>query len=153
MKVRFEGRDWELGLSDIDLKPAIVIQGYMGMSINKWVDSLNDKADEDGGITWSAADQPEYLKSLGALYWLMKQQNGVHYPIADTNFPVGAFSQAMAEAQAAEAAAQIEEYANSEPEPDPTSPPPPASEPSPEPASTPTPPPSGNPDDGGSPGG
>lgn len=140
MRVHFEDRDWELDLSDIWLKPAIVIQSYMGMSINRWVESLNDEADADGVITKPAADQPEFLKSIGALYWLMNQQNGVEFPIADVNIPLGAFTEAVAAAQAAEATQQLEDLANSEP--DPTTPPPPVSAPSPESASTPTPQPS-----------
>jgi hypothetical protein len=149
MKVHFEDRDWNLDLSDINLKPAIVIQSYMGMSINKWVDSLNDEADADGNIVKAAADSPEFLKSVGAVYWLMKAQNGAQCPIGDVDFPLGAFTQAMADAQAAE-----EPEADGQPdEPDPTTLPPPASEPSPESASIPTPQPSETPAEPGFPDG
>jgi len=144
MLVHFEGRDWELDLSDINLKPAMVIQGYTGLSVQGFVDSLADEIDGDGNVVAAAADKPGFLRSFGALYWLMKQQNDVHCPIGDVDFPLGKFSAAISDAMDREAA----ELADvPEPEPDPTRPPADCP-PSPEPSS-----PSQPPDTGESPGG
>jgi len=146
MLVRFEGRDWDLDLTDINLKPAMVIQGYTGLTVQGFVDSITDEIgpelDGDGKpvlggdgepklvVLVAAADKPGFLKSLAAVYWLMKAQNGVQCPIADVDFPIGAFSAAVGEAFEAENAAAEPDPV---PVPDPTRPAP-ASGPSPEPS-------------------
>ena len=160
MKVDFGGRSWELDLTDIDLKPAMVIQGYMGMSLRQWGECLQDDEvpdpdengnpvlDDEGRVrtkVLSAADKPEFLRSLAAVYWLMLAQNGETCPIADVDFKVGAFADAVFDAMAAELEAELEaEQARQarEPEPDPTLPPV-VSAPSPEPSS-PSPPGTGD---------
>jgi hypothetical protein len=129
MQLEFQDRTWQLDLTDINLKPAMVIQAYTGMPVGDWLDSLNDEADPDGKITKRAANQPGFLKSFAALYWLMLWQNGEPTPIGDVDFPVGAFSEVLRAATNAEAPAEPEVAAS-----DPTQPPP-VWEPSPEPSS------------------
>lgn len=136
MQVNFQGRPWELDLSDINVKPAMVIQGFTGLSVSDWVDSLTSEADEQGNLIRDVSKDPEFLKSLIGVYWLMLQQNGTVCPIADVDFPVGAFSSALGEAFAAEAAA-LATQAAAEPEPDPTLTPGSPSASSQEPVSTP----------------
>lgn len=141
MKIDFQGRVYDLDLSDINIKPAMVIQGYTGLSVNAFAESLTDTADAGGNITERAADKPGFLKSLAAVHWLMLQQNGVTSVIGDADFPVGAFSEAVAGGVTAEALAEAEAHANAGPEPDPTRPSP-GSAPSPgQPSPTSPPPP------------
>ena len=138
MRVQYQGRAYELDMSDIDVRHAIVIQGHTGLSVNAFADALNDEADEaTGEITVAAVDKPGFLLALVGMYWLMLAQNGEHVPIGDVRFPVGEFADAVGDAVAAEGLAALEAEANKpEPEtaPDPTRSPP-GSAPSPEPSS------------------
>lgn len=123
MKITFEGRDWDLDTEHIRFQHAMGIQSWTGMSIAGWEDSLDFETDEQGNVK---NPPPEWLKSIGALYWLMLAQNDVTTPIADVDFDLSGFLEAFMAALAAEIA---QRKADAAPEPDPTPPPSPAAAP------------------------
>lgn len=99
MIIRFEDRDWQFDLAHVRVQQAMVIQLYTGLSIGDWEDSLDFEADEQGNIKNPPAS---WLKSIVALYWLMRSQNGVTEPIDSTDFEYALFLVAFAEGTAAE---------------------------------------------------
>jgi hypothetical protein len=125
MIIDFEGREWELDMEHVRFQHAMVIQSWTGMSIGEWEDSIDvkERLDADGKPTGELVNPPpEWLKSVGALYWLMLAQNEVRTPITDVDFDFPAFLVALMEATAARlerAKAAAEEAAG---RPDPTSP-------------------------------
>lgn len=149
MKVEFDGRTWQLDVSDINLKPAMVIEAFVGRPLGEWADSLTTEYDGDGAVTRDPSREPGFLRSVAAMYWLMLAQNGeVKFTptgadpgIADVDFPLGAFSQAVGDAMLADAAAlAAQEPAGNPPDPTPL---PAAYQRSPEPSSPQTSPGSG----------
>lgn len=92
MKVDYEGQVYDLDLENFDLKQAMAIQGYTGMSIMKLFSQLKEVEE----------DTPELFLALGAIYWLMQNQAGNIYPIADTNFPVAKFTESLFRAMLAD---------------------------------------------------
>lgn len=120
MRIEFQGRTWELDPGHVKFQQAMVIQSYTGMSIGEWEDSIEVKAQKDPvtGEERIVNPPPEWLLSLGALYWLMLAQNDVKTPIADIDFDFGEFMLALMEATAAELARANAQAAS---KPDPTS--------------------------------
>ena len=134
MIIRFEGRAWEFDMEQVTLQQAMTVQLHTGMSIKEWEESLSPGEDEHGE---PKDPGPQWLKSLQCVYWLMKAQNGEKTPIADCDFVIAKFFEAMAEAYQAEIDRRKAEEAAKAPV-DPTPPPsPPAGPPSPAPG-TPT---------------
>lgn len=105
MKIEFEGRTWDIDESEIGLQQAVVITGYLGVSLQGWSEACLNP------------DGPLWLKSMQCLYWLMLQQDGQHVPLADVDFAVMRFAEAWADATLAVAKAAAASAA----EPDPTS--------------------------------
>lgn len=88
MKVDYQGQVYDLDLENITLKQAMAIQGYCGMSIKKLFAQFS-------GLDEDADDTPEMFMALGALYWLMQNQAGNVFPIADADFPIEPFTEAL----------------------------------------------------------
>jgi hypothetical protein len=107
VKIDYDGEVYDLDLEAITLKQAMVIQSYTGMSVMKLFERV--AADEDS---------PEQMKAIAALYWLMMNQAGRQFPIAETDFPLLKFLQALLAGMVTEAPAQ----ADAEAEPGPTGP-------------------------------
>jgi hypothetical protein len=122
MKIDFDGRTWQLDLDDIDLKQGIQVQAHTGLTLRKWEAALTDD------------DNPRFLESYQALYWVMLAQNGEPQPpeIGEVNFKVIRFFEAVI--TAFEAAIKDAAASAGDEKPDPTLPPA-ASAPSPEPSS------------------
>lgn len=117
MKVEFEGRIWDLDTQGYSFAHAVKIQKFTGMSIGDWSDSLEFKKDEAGKIL---NPPPEWLVSVGALYWLMLAQNGEDVPLGeDMHFDFQGFLGAYFTALGAEL-----DRLKAQAEPDPTVPPP-----------------------------
>jgi len=105
MIIVFEDAEWELDLTRVSYQQAMVIQLYTGMSIGEWEDSIDvkEKTDADGNPTGELENPPpEWLKSVGSLYWLMRAQAGDKIPIAEMDFDFGGFVAALMEGLAAE---------------------------------------------------
>lgn len=128
MKVTFGDREWALDVNHVSYKHAMGVQSHTGMSIGDWLDQLDFvKTSEDGDILNPPA---EWLKSMGALYWLMRAQNGETVAFADVDFDVQAFTVAYVRAVSEEISVLLEEQRaqqQGEGEPDPTPPSPTAS--------------------------
>lgn len=92
MKIDYGGQVYDLDLEAVTLKQAMVIQGYVGMSIAKLFDQFSHVEE----------DTPELLAAVGAVYWLMKNQAGEQFPIADADFPLVPFLTAFFTALKAE---------------------------------------------------
>jgi hypothetical protein len=75
MKLDFEGRTWQFDLDDVTTQQGEVIQGYTGLSVYSWYNSITDGND----LGW--------LKRMNALYWAIREQNpdSDPVPIADVN--------------------------------------------------------------------
>lgn len=86
MIVRFEDRDWEFDLEDIDVSQARHIKRATQLSLKQLYDGVRD-LDADAFV---------------AMYWLMKAQNGVVVDMNKVNFPILKFGQAISAAQKAE---------------------------------------------------
>jgi len=139
MRIVFEGREWGLDMNSVRYQHAMVIQSYTGMSIGEWEDSIDvaEKLDAGGKPTGKLVNPPpEWLKSVGALYWLMLAQNEVKTPIAEMDFDFPAFLVALMEGTQAELDRAKAEAAEAGQRPDPTPPgrSPTADRPSPAPA-------------------
>ena len=114
MKVELDGLTRDLDTAHVSFRHALAVQKQTGMSIADWEDSLDFKKDDAGKIR---NPPPEWLVSVGALYWLMLAQNGEE-PDPDTmDFDFTGFLQAYFEALMAEV-----DRLKAEAEPDPTSP-------------------------------
>ena len=116
MKVAFEGRERELDPGRVTFRQALAIQKQTGMSLADWEDSLDFKAGPDGKVI---NPPPEWLTSVGALYWLMCAQNGEEADPDRMDFDVTGFLQAYYAALGAEVA-----RLKAQAPPDPTRPPP-----------------------------
>lgn len=97
MKIDYDGQVYDLDIEAITLKQAMVIQSYTGMSVM----TLFDQVGKD-------EDSPEQLKAIAALYWLMCNQAGEQFPIADMDFPLLKFLQALLAGLTAETPAAAE---------------------------------------------
>ena len=117
MKIEFEDQVWDLDLTHVTYKQAYAIQLFTGMSIGEWEDSIEVGEDEDGN---PVNPPPEWVKSIGALYWLMRSQGGDKIAFDDMDFEFGPFLVAVMEGMAAELERVKAERRD---EPDPTSPP------------------------------
>lgn len=136
MKIEFGGRDWDLDTAHVSFRQALAIQKQTGMSVADWEDSLDFKEDDEGKVL---NPPPEWLVSVGALYWLMLAQNGEDADPDTMEFDWTGFLQAYFTALAAEIA-RLKAAKAAEPDPtqpSPTTPSPPGDRPSPGPA-TPT---------------
>jgi hypothetical protein len=105
VKITFEGREWELDTTRVSYQQAMVIQMYTGMSIGEWEDSIDveEETDAEGKPTGKLKNPPpEWLKSIGSLYWLMHAQAGDKIPIADMEFDFGGFMTALMAGMAAQ---------------------------------------------------
>lgn len=116
MKIELDGRAWDLDVQHISFRHALAVQKQTGMSVADWEDSLDFKKDDAGKIR---NPPPEWLVSVGALYWLMCAQNGEEPDPATMDFDFTGFLSAYFAALMAEV-----ERLNAEAEPDPTVPPP-----------------------------
>lgn len=99
MKVEFEGRIWDLDTARYSFRQALAIQAQTGMSVGDWEDSLDFKRDDAGKIL---NPPPEWLVSVGALYWLMLAQNGEEPDPATMEFDFTGFLSAYFAALMAE---------------------------------------------------
>lgn len=105
MKIEFQDRTWDLDELGITNKQAEKIRDHTGLSVQRWLASLNDR----DAFAWES--------SFDALYWLMLQQDGkTDVAIRDVDYPVYRFMEAYIEAMKAAQPAE-------EAEPDPTRPP------------------------------
>lgn len=140
MKIEFGGRDWQLDTVNISFRHALAIQAQTGMSIADWEDSLDFKKGDEGKIL---NPPPQWLKSVGALYWLMAAQNGEAPDPETMDFDYIGFLQAYFAALSAEIA-RLKAAAPDPTRLSPTTPSPPPDPPSPGPptpmATTPAPP-------------
>lgn len=119
MRIDFEGRTWELDPSRVQFQQAMVIQSYTGMSIGEWEDSIEVRAEVGpDGKERVINPPPEWLKSVGALYWLMHAQAGDKIAISEMDFDFGAFMVALMVGTAREVERVRAEEAG---KPDPTS--------------------------------
>lgn len=126
MEIEWDGRTWGFDATEVTMKQAFVIKDSTkddvfpaGRSLAAWNRGLNDA-------------EPSCVR---AAYWLMLQQAGQQVPIADLEFSVIKFNNALVEATLAEqeqqaAAKKAEEEAaaaaavpTSAPSPGPGSPP------------------------------
>jgi hypothetical protein len=82
MKVHFEDEDFELDLDEIDVMQARIIKRQTGLTLAGLQKGLSE-VDPD---------------CMVALYWLMKNQNGVTVDMNKVNFKVVKFGQALGEA-------------------------------------------------------
>lgn len=120
MKVSFEGAEYELDTGHISFRHALEIQRQTGMSIGDWEDSLSFRKDPDDPDGKKFLNPPpEWMTSVGALYWLMIAQNGEPPDPSAMDFDWQEFLAAYFEALSAELDRLT---AKPEPEPDPTSP-------------------------------
>lgn len=92
MKIDYEGRVYDLDLANFTLKQAMAIQGYTGMPVMKLFEQFKDIEE----------DTPELLMAIGAIFWLMKNQAGEVFPIADSDPPLVPFLKAFVPALMAE---------------------------------------------------
>jgi hypothetical protein len=120
VKVSFEGREYGLDTGHMSFRHALEVQKQTGMSIGDWEDSLAFHKDPDDpeGKKW-LNPPPEWLVSVGALYWLMLAQNGGAPDPDGLDFDWQEFLSAYFAALSAELDRLKAEAA---PEPDPTSP-------------------------------
>lgn len=116
MKVEFEDRTWDVDTEHIGFRQALAIQKQTGMSIGDWEDSLDFKRDDERKIL---NPPPEWVNSVGALYWLMLAQNGEEADPDTMDFDLYGFLQAYFAALMAELG-----RLKAQAEPDPTVPPP-----------------------------
>jgi hypothetical protein len=101
VNVEFEGRTWALDTARISFKHAMGIQSHTGMAIGDWQNTVTGMADDgQGGITVEM--KPEWLPAIGALYWLMRMQDGSPVPFDDIDFEVTPFYNAFLNALSAE---------------------------------------------------
>jgi hypothetical protein len=112
--IDYAGTRYELDTSHISFKHAMVVQSYTGLGIDAWLESTGFEVDAETQTVKNPP--PEWLKAIGAMYWLMLAQNDVKAAIAEIDFDVQDFYQAyltgamadleraLAEAKAAEAA-------------------------------------------------
>jgi hypothetical protein len=98
--IDFAGTRYELDTTHISFKHAMVVQSYTHLGIDAWLESTGFEVDVDGKTVKNPP--PEWLTSIGALYWLMLAQNDVKEPIADMDFDVQDFYQAYIKAAVAE---------------------------------------------------
>lgn len=118
MKIDYGGQAYELDLTAITNKQAMVIQSFIGMSIKQLFDQFEEIEE----------DTPELLRAITCVYWLMKNQAGEKFPIAEAEFPLVPFLEAFFTALVGEAkAAAPAQPQEPEGEPGPTLPPPAAS--------------------------
>lgn len=120
MRIEFESRVWDLDPTHIQFQQAMVIQSFTGMSIGEWEDSIEVTAEKDPvtGEERVINPPPEWLKSIGALYWLMHAQAGEKIPISEMDFDFGDFMLALMAGTARELERVQAEAAS---KPDPTS--------------------------------
>ena len=132
MKIDYDGQVYDLDLAAVTLKQAMVIQGYVGMSVMKLLEQFANVEE----------DTPELLLAIGAIYWLMHNQAGHQFPIADADFPLTKFLEAFFTALRDENLLTLvapEPEAGAGPTgPSPAASPSPPDPPSPEPNQTPT---------------
>lgn len=114
MKVEFEGLTRDVDTAHISFRQALAIQAQTGMSIGDWEDSLDFKKDDAGKIR---NPPPEWLVSVGALYWLMLAQNGEEADPGTMEFDFTGFLSAYFAALMAEL-----DRLKAQAEPDPTAP-------------------------------
>ena len=113
MLIRWDDKDWALDIADLTNRQAMALETGMGMTLAEFYDMLEG----EDGEGFDAA-KPYFLKLMTVLYWLMLDQNGERVKIADVEFPLIRFSQALVAAMAADAAALP--ASNGEVKPDPT---------------------------------
>lgn len=91
MIIEFEDQEWKLDLDEVDVMQARVIKRETGMTLLDLEEAL-ERIDPDAMV---------------ALYWLMKNQNGVTVNMSKVNFGLVKFGKAVmaAQIQAAEEAA------------------------------------------------
>lgn len=108
MKIEYDGATYEFDQEDITYKQAMTVQLHTGMSIAEWQDTLDIDEIEDPETREKklANPGPEWLKSIGCLYWVVMAQNGVTEPIADVDFKLAKFLTAFGEASTAESATE-----------------------------------------------
>jgi len=99
VKIEFGGRTWDLDTAHISFRQALGVQKQTGMSIADWEDSLDFKKDDAGKIR---NPPPEWMVSVGALYWLMLAQNGEEADPDTMDFDWMGFLQAYFAALSAE---------------------------------------------------
>lgn len=87
MIVRFDDRDYDFDIDDIDVRQAMVIKVKTGFNLLEWQAAL-EQADVD---------------AIKALYWLMLSQNGIASDIDQVNFKILKFTKAFKEASENEA--------------------------------------------------
>lgn len=119
MIVDFEGRKRELDLAHVRFQHALVIQSYTGQSIDDWKSALELQVEERDGQTEALNFPPEWLKAVGALYWLWLAQNDEKTAIADLDFDFAAFYIAFVEGLAQEVIAAREQEKADDPGPKP----------------------------------
>jgi hypothetical protein len=140
VRVEFEGETWELDTTHISYKHAMGIQSHTGMPIADWLDATNLESDDEGKTIKNPG--PQWLPAVGALYWLMRQQNGKPVAFADMDFDYTAFYAAYLKAIYAEIerlqAERDAKAAAKAAEADPTRPPSPTASPESPMSATPT---------------
>lgn len=126
MLVDFEGRRWTLETARISYKHAMGIQSHTGMAIGDWQNTITGMADDgQGGV--KVEMKAEWLPAIGALYWLMRVQNGDPVPFDDLDFEVHPFYNAFLDGLGAEIQRLLDQAkAAKEAEAGPTLPPPPS---------------------------
>jgi len=126
MLVDFEGRRWTLETARISYRHAMGIQSHTGMAIGDWQDTITGFADDgQGGVKVEL--KAAWLPAIGALYWLMRMQNGDPVPFDDLDFEVTPFYNAFLDGLGAEIQKLLDEAkAAKEAEAGPTPPPPPS---------------------------
>ncbi|SRR5581483_4507622 len=82
MIVNFEGKEWQLDTSEIDVRQATLIKVKTGYNLLQWQSEL-----EQGDVS-----------AVKALYWLMLAQNGVATDIDQVNFKMVKFIEAVGNA-------------------------------------------------------
>lgn len=139
MIVDFEGRRWTLETARIGYKHAMGIQSHTGMAIGDWQDTVTGFADDgQGGVKVEL--KAAWLPAIGALYWLMRMQNGDPVPFDDLDFEVTPFYNAFLDGLGAEIQKLLDQAkAAKEAEAGPT-PPPAPSPPGAPPSMAPSPP-------------
>lgn len=103
MRIEWNGRTYETSYEEMTNKQAITIQKYTGVSLLKFEEALTSIASED-------ADMELWIHVIESVHWLMLKQDphtpaAQVPPIADLEFPVLRFGEAVTAAMTAEAEA------------------------------------------------
>lgn len=102
MLVHFEDQDFQFDLEAMDLSQARYIKRQTGLTVKGLMEGLQEF---DGD-------------ALVALYWLMKQQNGVAVDVHKVNFPVFKFAEALSKALDAESESEADPTPEAPPAPE-----------------------------------